>query len=114
MLIDFFKCLSDETRLALITLIFQEDELCVCELVAALDIHQAKISRHLALLRKHNILLDIKDKQWVFYRIHPELAPWAKAIIARVAKEHLLQLETAMTKLNTMGDRPVRQKQCCS
>ncbi|QTH71631.1 metalloregulator ArsR/SmtB family transcription factor [Pseudoalteromonas xiamenensis] len=113
MLVDFFKCLSDETRLALITLIFQEEELCVCELVEALDIHQAKISRHLSLLRKHHILQDIKDKQWVFYRIHPELAPWAKAVIARVVKENQRNIDSAIRKLNQMGERPVRQQTCC-
>ena len=46
--VTFFKALADETRLKSLLLILQEQELCVCELVAALADSQPKISRHLA------------------------------------------------------------------
>ena len=42
--IDFYKCLSDETRLRCILLIFKQEELCVCELTEALNEIQPKIS----------------------------------------------------------------------
>ena len=44
----FFKCLSDETRLLATLLIYKEGELCVCELIEAMNESQPKISRHLA------------------------------------------------------------------
>ena len=64
----FFKQLADETRLRALLLITQEEELCVCELVAALDESQPKISRHLAQLRKTGLLEDRRQGHWIFYR----------------------------------------------
>ncbi len=48
---DVFKSLSDETRARATLLIASLGELCVCELMCALDDSQPKISRHLAQLR---------------------------------------------------------------
>ena len=62
----FFKCLSEELRLNSVLLIFNEGELCVCELMEALDVSQPKISRHLALLRSSGILNDTRRGQWVY------------------------------------------------
>ncbi|ABC27415.1 predicted transcriptional regulator [Hahella chejuensis KCTC 2396] len=76
--LQLFKCLSDETRLRSLLLIQQEGELCVCELTAALDEIQPKISRHLAQLRKCGLLLDSRQGQWVFYRVNPALLAWVE------------------------------------
>ena len=48
----FFKCLADDTRLKSLMLIATVKEACVCDLMAALELDQPKISRHLAELRK--------------------------------------------------------------
>ena len=56
--VQFFKALSDATRLKIIMLIQLEDELCVCELIVALDENQSKVSRHLAQLKRLGVLLD--------------------------------------------------------
>jgi ArsR family transcriptional regulator len=76
-LLSFHKCLADETRLRLVLLIVDQDELCVCELISALQISQPKISRHLALLRQSGLLLDRRQGQWVYYRPNPDLPAWA-------------------------------------
>jgi len=82
-LLSFHKCLADETRLRIVLLIVDQDELCVCELISALQISQPKISRHLALLRKNGLLNDRRQGQWVYYRLNPDLAAWAmKSITA--------------------------------
>ena len=77
----FFKCLADETRCRSLLLIQQETELCVCELMAALDESQPKISRHLAQLRKCGRMEDRRQGQWVFYRIHPDLPAWMITVL---------------------------------
>lgn len=43
---------SEETRLKILLLTLAETELCVCELVHAMELPQPKISRYLAQLRK--------------------------------------------------------------
>ena len=42
-----FKALSDETRLRILALL-HSGELCVCDLMVALDLPQSTVSRHLA------------------------------------------------------------------
>ncbi|MDK2776555.1 MAG: metalloregulator ArsR/SmtB family transcription factor [Pseudomonadota bacterium] len=85
--LEFYKALADETRLLSLLLITHKGELCVCDLMAALDESQPKISRHLAQLRKSGILLDRRQGQWVYYRLHPELPEWSNSVL-RLTLEH--------------------------
>jgi len=79
--VNFFKCLSDETRLNIVTLIVENKELCVCVLTEKLQLSQPKISRHLALLRASGLLQDRRQGQWVYYSINPKLANWCYEIL---------------------------------
>lgn len=108
--VDIFKALADDTRSRIALLIAREGELCVCELTAGLDLSQPKISRHLALLRSNGLLADRRQGQWVFYRLHPDLAPWVKTLLQGALTEHQGWLATDIARLQGMTDRPVR---CC-
>jgi ArsR family transcriptional regulator len=66
--------LTDPTRLRLIRLL-QQQELCVCELVDALQVPQYKVSRHLRLLRATGIVEARRDGRWMHYRINPRGEP---------------------------------------
>ena len=89
---DFFKCLSDPTRLDILKLILCKQQVCVCEICSALTLSQPKISRHLALLRQHGLLLDQRQGQWVYYRLNPQLPDWATAIL-QVLNDHTESIE---------------------
>lgn len=107
--VQLFKCLSDETRLQLVMLMQAEGELCVCELVAAMEESQPKVSRHLAQLRNCGLLKDTRRGQWVYYGIHPELADWAQAVLRAAAGADSARLTQLQNNLKAMPDRPV----CC-
>lgn len=77
----FFKILSDPTRLRCLSLLESEGELCVCELTHALKLAQPKISHHLAALRKLGLVSDRRDGLWIYYRINKELPQWAAQVI---------------------------------
>ncbi|CAE1147464.1 metalloregulator ArsR/SmtB family transcription factor [Serratia rhizosphaerae] len=79
--LQLFKNLSDETRLTMVLLLRQAEELCVCELAAVLTLPQPKISRHLAMLRASGLLLDRREGKWVYYRLSPHMPAWAAGII---------------------------------
>ena len=111
--VSLFKCLADETRLKSLLLINEEQELCVCELMAALNLSQPKVSRHLALLRKEGLLIDNKQAQWVFYRINPELADWITQTMSATAEQNQTFIKDELTNLHKMGERPQRQSKCC-
>lgn len=84
---DFFKCLSDPTRLDILKIVMSKDNVCVCEITEALNLSQPKISRHLALLRNLSILLDQRKGQWVYYRLNPELPAWAVAVLKIISHQ---------------------------
>ncbi|SHI87942.1 ArsR/SmtB family transcription factor [Desulfosporosinus lacus] len=65
-LLDALKALSDETRLRILNLLY-EKELCVCDIMEALQISQAKASRHLIYLKNAELVKDRKHAQWVYY-----------------------------------------------
>lgn len=109
----FFKALADDTRLRSLLLIHAETELCVCELMVALNESQPKISRHLAQLRKLGLLIDRRQRQWVFYRVNPELEHWAQAIIDTLVAEKEIVINNNLVNLRRMGERPERVSACC-
>lgn len=108
--VELFKALADDTRSRVALLIAREGELCVCELTAALDQSQPKISRHLAQLRSSGLLADRRQGQWVFYRLHPELSPWVTTLLNGTLEANGQWLAPDLQRLQAMADRPVR---CC-
>lgn len=95
----FYKCLADDTRLKSLLMVSQLEEACVCDLVEALQLDQPKISRHLAELRKCEILQDERRGKWVFYRLHSALPAWAKNIILTTAKHNPSYFSQPLTRL---------------
>ena len=89
-------------------LVEREEELCVCELTQALDEIQPKISRHLAQLRQCGLLLDRKQGQWVFYRIHPRLPAWTRIVLQATGEANKVFLNKNLANLSRMRDRPDR------
>ncbi len=63
-----FRALSDRTRLRILNLL-QGGELCVCHLVAVLDVPQPTASRHLAYLRNAALVVARKEGLWMHYRL---------------------------------------------
>lgn len=100
---DFFKCLSDPTRLDILKMVMVKDNVCVCEMTAGLDLSQPKISRHLALLRNLSILLDQRKGQWVYYRLNPDLPEWAVAVLNIIAQQHIDVSENSLSNIHPVN-----------
>jgi len=65
-----FKALGDETRLRIMALLVSGQELCVCDIMAALDIPQSTASRHLSYLRNAGLVDDRRQGIWMYYKIN--------------------------------------------
>lgn len=63
---NYFKALSDDTRLRLINLLIHH-ELSVNETVALLEMGQSRVSRHLKVLTGSGLLRQRRDGLWAFY-----------------------------------------------
>ena len=107
-----FKCLGDETRARMTLLIAREGELCVCELTAALEESQPKVSRHLSQLRSCAILEDRRQGQWVYYRLHPQLPAWVKDMLRLALDANGEWLSANAERLEHMRVRPGREPVC--
>ena len=86
----FFKVLADESRLKMLWLLFNRRELCVCDVIAVLEITQSKASRHLAALRNAGLATDRKEGLWSYYSLRP--------IENRLTREHLKLLKTSLSR----------------
>jgi DNA-binding transcriptional ArsR family regulator len=89
-----------------------QGELCVCELTTALELGQPKISRHLALLRSAGLLMDRRQGQWVYYRLHPDLPDWVTEVLKEVVDANQQWLQTEAKRLGGMKGRPGNQVAC--
>lgn len=111
----FYKAMNDELRLKTLLLILLEQELCVCELMVALnEPSQPKVSRHLAQLRKADILTVRKQSQWVYYALNVALPDWMLKVLQSTLFGEPECIAQELTRLARMGDRPTRQQSCCS
>jgi ArsR family transcriptional regulator, arsenate/arsenite/antimonite-responsive transcriptional repressor len=86
----FFKVLSDEARLQMLWLLFNNQELCVCDFMEVLEITQSKASRHLAALRNAGLATDRRDGLWSYYSLRP--------IEDELVKAHLKLLKANLSK----------------
>lgn len=68
-LVSVFKALSDETRLRIIKLL-EQGELCVCDITAALNMVQPKVSFHLSTLKDAGLIKDRKQGKWIHYSLN--------------------------------------------
>jgi ArsR family transcriptional regulator len=67
-----FKALSDETRLRILALL-AGGELCVCDLMATLELPQSTVSRHLAYLRNTGLVEDRRQGVWMYGPLRRDL-----------------------------------------
>ena len=75
------KALSDPTRLKILYLL-SGGELCVCEVIRALDKPQSSISHHLNILKKSGFIKGRKEGVWIYYSLtSPKIADMVKELI---------------------------------
>jgi ArsR family transcriptional regulator len=67
-----FKALADPSRVAILSMLSAEAEVCVCVLTGELDLSQPTISHHLRILREAGLVEATRRGTWAFYRLVPE------------------------------------------
>jgi DNA-binding transcriptional ArsR family regulator len=64
----FFKALGDATRLKIVKMLGRK-EMCVCEVMTALDISQPTASHHLGILEREGIVEKRREGKWAIYNL---------------------------------------------
>src|SRR3989337_1380977 len=86
-----FKACADESRLRILHLIFENEEMCISDLEKILEFTQTKTSRHLTYLKNSGILTFRRHNHWVLYAIKDEVYEILKQIFQFLRKDQLLQ-----------------------
>lgn len=80
-----FSALAHDTRLRCLLLLWEYEELCVCELTQAIGAAQPHMSRHLGQLREAGLVSDRREGLWIYYRINPDLPTWVMSVLGETA-----------------------------
>lgn len=103
-----FDALADATRRRILALLADQGELCVCELTAALDEIQPKISRHLGVLKDAGVVLSRREGTWIYYRTVKPRPAWVDGLLAILATGAVPELKADRGRLRAMAGRPER------
>jgi len=109
----FFQALADTTRLRCLMLMVAEEEVCVCEMTHALSEIQPKVSRHLAALRAAGFILDRREAQWMYYRLHPDLPAWMREVLQTTCRALVRQAPFCADRA-ALADMPNRPQRRCA
>ncbi len=75
------KSVADPTRVRILKLL-EPGEMCVCQIVAILELSQSTISKHLFLLKMAGLVKERQEKKWVHYSLDgSEGVPYARKML---------------------------------
>lgn len=106
-----FRSLDDETRLRIMALLLEQEELCVCDLVNVLQMPQSTVSRQLSLLKQAGWLRDRRVGVWSYYAVNRQLSPIHQFLLP-VLRNFLLATDDAGKDRDRL--KSLHEKCCCA
>src|ERR1700745_3760728 len=85
-LISIGQAIADPTRVRIIAAL-RHGELCVCELVDALEISQSTLSSHLQVLRQTGVVSTRKEGRWIYYSLTDQKRSLIEAIFSHIQRQ---------------------------
>ena len=100
-----FQALAHPTRIALVELLRDEGEVPVSRLYERLDLEQANVSQHLAVLRSRQIVVGRKDGNQVFYSLRDPILGKVLDLMRQYFQAHLSEALELLKDMQT-EDKP--------
>ncbi len=85
---DFYKALSDSTRIKIINVLY-ESELCVCDISVLIDMTKSATSHQLKYLKEMKLVKCRRQGKVIYY----SLADRHVKDVFEISKEHILEFE---------------------
>ncbi len=99
------KALADENRVRALYAL-RGGELCVCQLIALLDLAPSTVSKHLTILHAARLVESRKEGRWMHYRLSKEFrTPSAGKLLALLFKD--------MAKTRRLAEDRKKLKRIC-
>jgi len=92
--------LSDPNRVRMLAACLDQER-CVCQLVELIDLSNASISKHLAVLKNAGLLQSRKEGRWVHYKLPGAPAPIVTQSLDMV-RAHALRDELILNDTNRL------------
>ena len=93
------KTLADENRIRILMALHANDELCVCNINALLELAPSTVSNHLFLLKNARLVKARKAGRWIYYRLNrdqetPEMVTQAlEWVVNSVSNEPVIKAD---------------------
>jgi len=83
--VEQMKSLGDGTRLKMIRLMMEaKQNLCVCEIMDAIEDSHSNISRHLKILRAAGLVKEKKEGKWAYFSLADPDSPFHRNLLQAV------------------------------
>ncbi|MHC5039403.1 MAG: ArsR/SmtB family transcription factor [Planctomycetota bacterium] len=102
------RALADQNRVRVL-IALQRGELCVCQIIALLELAPSTVSKHMALLHQAGLVNVRRDGRWRYYRLPGKSAPPATRSALKWIRDALAGNEVILRdarKLKSMGKTP--------
>jgi DNA-binding transcriptional ArsR family regulator len=70
-IVEVLKAVSDPTRLRILMSLYDK-ELCVCQIVALIELASSTISKHISILKHAGLINSRKDGRWIYYSMNKD------------------------------------------
>jgi ArsR family transcriptional regulator len=91
-----FKALGDESRLRILYILLQFEELSITDLELILDFTQTKVARQMGVLKNARLVQSRRVDHWVLYRIKDEAVELLSGLLVYIEKEPQVQKDKAI------------------
>ena len=82
---ELFKALANSARVAILaTLARADNEVCVCDFTAGLDLNQSTVSHHLRILKDAGLVTSVRRGTWGYYSLASDARARLDAALASV------------------------------
>ncbi len=88
-LTDVFKALSDQTRLEIVRMLAQKEELCACRILERFEITQPTLSHHMKSLCSCGLVNTRREGKWSYYSLSREALAEVGRFFDEPAEQHL-------------------------
>ena len=96
------KALAHPTRIAILEML-RRGEVCVCEMSPALEVSQANVSQHLAVLRDSNLVVARREGARMMYRVTDERVFQVLDLMGSIAHDQLDAARRALAALENVA-----------
>ncbi len=105
------KALADDNRTRAL-MCLRAGELCVCRIIALLELAPSTVSKHLDILRRAGLVESHKEGRWIYYRLAGRDAPQAAREALRWVRRSLAkdpQVARDAVRLKAVREMDVRE-----